>query len=219
MRTTSRSLPQTLFATTSIDLHRHRTEVLLFSPAGERTEGECGAGECGGRGRSEGDGCQDGRIGGFRVDIRREEEVDALLITVLYRRSHSQSMSPEKREQCLFLTKMPISQDGINVTLTTSGSTAVVALLGASVHSWKEGGTERLFTSSLSSLSGPKAIRGGIPICFPCFGPPPKGNPKFDKLPQHGFARTSKWTLVESSSGDDEDGRGVHAVFRTSLPA
>ena len=112
-----------------------------------------------------------------------------------------------------FVPKMPVSQNEVNITLKTGSSVATIALLGASVHSWTEDGEERLFTSSLSSLSGPKAIRGGIPICFPCFGPPPKGNSKFDKLSQHGFARTSKWTLDQNHSGDDENGQGIYAVL------
>lgn len=113
------------------------------------------------------------------------------------------------------LRKMPLTKDTVNVTISIGSSTATIAYLGASVHSWNETGIERLFTSSLSSLSGPKAIRGGIPLCFPCFGPPPKGVDKFAKLAQHGFARISTWTLDESSSGDTQDGQGVKAVFRT----
>jgi D-hexose-6-phosphate mutarotase len=36
-----------------------------------------------------------------------------------------------------------------------------------------------------------KAIRGGVPVCFPWFGPHPDG------LPQHGFARNLPWELVD----------------------
>lgn len=38
-----------------------------------------------------------------------------------------------------------------------------------------------------AKLDGSKAIRGGIPLVFPQFGP--------GKLPQHGFARVSKWKI------------------------
>lgn len=49
----------------------------------------------------------------------------------------------------------------------------------------------------------------GIPVVFPCFGPPPK-EPPFDKLVQHGFARTSRWNLEKN---DDP----AVAVFSESL--
>ena len=45
-----------------------------------------------------------------------------------------------------------------------------------------------------AKLDGSKAIRGGIPVVFPNFGPWKLG-------PQHGFARISTWTV--DKSGDD----------------
>ncbi len=41
-----------------------------------------------------------------------------------------------------------------------------------------------------------KAIRGGIPICWPWFGP----HSTDSTLPQHGFARTSLWSVKSSKS-------------------
>ncbi|KAM7261011.1 hypothetical protein ACFE04_026486 [Oxalis oulophora] len=40
-------------------------------------------------------------------------------------------------------------------------------------------------------FKGPKAIRGGIPVCFPQFG-------SCGSLEQHGFARNKMWTIDES---------------------
>jgi len=51
---------------------------------------------------------------------------------------------------------------------------------------------ERLFVSSKAALDGSKAIRGGIPVVFPCFGPP--SHPDHAQLPQHGFARNEIWS-------------------------
>jgi len=50
------------------------------------------------------------------------------------------------------------------------------------------------------SLFAPsKAIRGGVPIIFPWFGPRSAG-----KLgPAHGFARTMEWTIEETRQHDD----------------
>ena len=45
-----------------------------------------------------------------------------------------------------------------------------------------------------AKLDGTKAIRGGIPVVFPNFGPWKLG-------PQHGFARISQWMV--DKQGDD----------------
>ena len=70
------------------------------------------------------------------------------------------------------------------------GSTALVALHGGHVVSWRTtDGTERLFVSELATIAGGSAIRGGIPVCFPQFaaeGP----------LRKHGFARTEPWVQL-----------------------
>jgi len=78
------------------------------------------------------------------------------------------------------------------------GSSAEIYLLGATVTSFKTSkGDQLLFLSSKALFQKGKAIRGGIPICFPQFGP--------GELPQHGFARTSEW-LIHSSKLFSESG-------------
>ena len=61
-----------------------------------------------------------------------------------------------------------------------------VSRRGATVTSWKVRGVDVLFPEDDTHLVGgePKR-RGGIPICFPNFGPTPKGT----RLNQHGFLR------------------------------
>ncbi|KAJ2602615.1 hypothetical protein GGF40_000575 [Coemansia sp. RSA 1286] len=80
-------------------------------------------------------------------------------------------------------------------------SSVEIYMYGATVTSWKSQGHERLFVSKQAKLDGTKAIRGGIPLVFPQFGP--------GALPQHGFARTRPWTFVEAS----EHGEGIAATF------
>ncbi|KAI4335396.1 hypothetical protein L6164_014041 [Bauhinia variegata] len=71
----------------------------------------------------------------------------------------------------------------------TRGSSAEVYLYGGHVTSWKnDHGEELLFLSSKASFKPPKAIRGGIPICFPQFG-------SDGSLEQHGFARNRLWAI------------------------
>ncbi|XP_066325657.1 putative glucose-6-phosphate 1-epimerase [Miscanthus floridulus] len=66
---------------------------------------------------------------------------------------------------------------------------AEIYLYGGQVTSWKnDNGEELLFLSSKAIFKPPKAIRGGIPVCFPQFGT--HGN-----LEQHGFARNRFWTI------------------------
>jgi glucose-6-phosphate 1-epimerase len=86
-------------------------------------------------------------------------------------------------------------------------------LFGATVISWKateKSGPgepiERLFVSSKAALDGSKAVRGGIPVVFPCFGPPE--HPDHSKLPQHGFARNEFWAF-DSVVMDNEVGVSV----------
>jgi glucose-6-phosphate 1-epimerase len=70
---------------------------------------------------------------------------------------------------------------------------AEVHLHGATLTSWKVDGEELTFVSRNAVFDGKKAIRGGIPVVFPNFGP-------WDLGPQHGFARTSTWKLAEPPS-------------------
>ncbi|TYH43123.1 hypothetical protein ES332_D11G106600v1 [Gossypium tomentosum] len=72
------------------------------------------------------------------------------------------------------------------------GASARVSLHGGQVTSWRnEQGEELLFTSSKAIFKPPKAVRGGIPICFPQFG-------NCGSLEQHGFARNKIWTIDEN---------------------
>uniref|UniRef100_A0A0D9WJX6 glucose-6-phosphate 1-epimerase n=1 Tax=Leersia perrieri TaxID=77586 RepID=A0A0D9WJX6_9ORYZ len=71
------------------------------------------------------------------------------------------------------------------------GAYARVSLHGGQVLSWRnDRGEELLFTSSKAIFKPPKAMRGGIPICFPQFG-------NSGALEQHGFARNRIWALDE----------------------
>jgi glucose-6-phosphate 1-epimerase len=73
-------------------------------------------------------------------------------------------------------------------------------LHGAHVTSWRPaGGQEVLFLSSQSRWEHGRAIRGGVPICFPWFGD------KADepKAPAHGFVRTKAWRLESIVQADE----------------
>ncbi|KAF9299864.1 hypothetical protein BGZ74_008568 [Mortierella antarctica] len=94
---------------------------------------------------------------------------------------------------------MPVHQQSEKIILTHStGASAEVYFYGSTLTSWKVAGKERIFLSDKAILDGSKAIRGGIPLVFPVFG---KGKAPHvtASLPQHGFARVTRWKLVNSS--------------------
>ncbi|GAA5832154.1 hypothetical protein JCM11251_004259 [Rhodosporidiobolus azoricus] len=112
---------------------------------------------------------------------------------------------------------MSVTAESDFVKLTLGEDSVVVALKGATVISYIHQNAERLFASSLSdpSLASSAAVRGGVPVCWPIFGPPPADNPLYSKLKQHGFARTSTWEFVGGESGECPEGHGgVKAVFK-----
>lgn len=98
------------------------------------------------------------------------------------------------------------------------GATVEILYYGATIISWKSPGslisrgTEHLFVSSKAVLDGSKPVRGGIPVVFPCFGPPE--HPEHSKLAQHGFARNETWTF-DTVVMDNETGVSVRlGAFR-----
>lgn len=87
------------------------------------------------------------------------------------------------------------------VHVTTPAATGEIYLHGAQVTSWTPTGQpDVLFVSAGSRWESGRAIRGGIPICFPWFG-----NKAGDaQAPAHGFVRNKAWTLesiVQNEAG------------------
>lgn len=80
------------------------------------------------------------------------------------------------------------------VRVTGPAAEAEVYLHGAHVtHFEPRGHKPVLFMSGQSHFDPAKAIRGGVPLIFPWFGP----NAANPKAPQHGFARTTSWALQD----------------------
>jgi glucose-6-phosphate 1-epimerase len=93
------------------------------------------------------------------------------------------------------------------VRVRAPGGAAEVYLHGAHVTAWTPAGQAPVIWMSRRSLFEPgRAIRGGVPICFPWFGPGRSG----DMSPAHGFARVADWTLAEAQ----EDGDAVVMTLR-----
>ena len=58
----------------------------------------------------------------------------------------------------------------------SGNSSVTVVPFGATIISWIVDGHEKIFVSKNALMDGTKAIRGGVPICFPNFGPWTEGN-------------------------------------------
>jgi glucose-6-phosphate 1-epimerase len=83
---------------------------------------------------------------------------------------------------------------------------ARVALHGAHVMSWRPVEEEEvLYLSPVAVLKEGKAIRGGVPICWPWFN----AHPTHPEALSHGIARTRFWNFVDASESDE----GVEMKF------
>ena len=99
------------------------------------------------------------------------------------------------------------------LTIRNPRARAEVYLHGAHVTCWQPTGHANvLWMSRKSYWDATKPIRGGVPICFPWFGP----HATDASAPSHGIARLRDWALVEAS----DDANGVtHLAFQLAQNA
>jgi D-hexose-6-phosphate mutarotase len=91
------------------------------------------------------------------------------------------------------------------LTVSNPAAESEIYLAGAHVTSWAPRGHRPvLWMSENSAFALGLPLRGGVPLCFPWFGPHPS-----DVAPMHGFARISEWTLLEVV----DHGTTTQAVF------
>ena len=75
-----------------------------------------------------------------------------------------------------------------------------IALQGAHVATFQPRGEEPvIWLSPQAKFAAGKSIRGGVPICWPWFGP----HKTESKFPGHGFARTVPWDVLETKALPD----------------
>lgn len=81
--------------------------------------------------------------------------------------------------------------------ISNSFCDALIALQGAQILEFKvkhKSHTQALlWLSELNTYQPAKAIRGGIPLCFPWFG----AHSEEELYPSHGFARNLEWMLAD----------------------
>lgn len=77
------------------------------------------------------------------------------------------------------------------------GSKAEIYLFGGCITSWKlANGKDLLFVRPDAVFNGKKPISGGIPHCFPQFGP--------GAMQQHGFGRNMNWSIAGSENNEGD---------------
>lgn len=83
------------------------------------------------------------------------------------------------------------------ITVSNKYADANICLYGAHITNFTPHRTmEILWMSPESNFGEGKPIRGGIPVCFPWFGPHKTDSAK----PQHGFGRLMYWNVQETAS-------------------
>lgn len=91
--------------------------------------------------------------------------------------------------------------------LHAQGACAIVSRFGAQVLAYRTAaGREVLFTSALAPFDRSRPIRGGIPVCWPWFGPAAQ--------PQHGWGRIRDWELAAA----DADAGAAGLTLRLAEP-
>ena len=102
------------------------------------------------------------------------------------------------------------------VEVNNESASAKISVYAAQVLSFKPVGEaeDLLFVSEKAYYQKGKAIKGGIPICWPWFGPDPEGRGRAS----HGFVRDRLWTLLSTeavSAGETKVRLGVTASEET----
>jgi glucose-6-phosphate 1-epimerase len=82
------------------------------------------------------------------------------------------------------------------IEIDNANAKAVISLYSGQVLSFqpKSAAQDVLFVSNKAYFQTGKAIKGGIPICWPWFGSDPEGQGR----PAHGFVRNRMWTIAQS---------------------
>jgi glucose-6-phosphate 1-epimerase len=111
-------------------------------------------------------------------------------------------------------TRLEGGEGGLpRLTVTNRQARAEIYLHGAHVTAWQpEGRAPVIWMSGASAWDAAKPIRGGVPICFPWFGP----HATDAAAPGHGYARLADWALVEAI--DDAQG-ATRLAFQLTQPA
>ena len=109
--------------------------------------------------------------------------------------------SPEQLNSQLGIKGQVVFKEGAGgltmIEINNAQATATIALQGAHLLTWTPQGQQPVIWLSTAAKFAPgKSVRGGIPICWPWFGP----HESEASYPAHGYARTVEWQVVETEA-------------------
>ncbi|MBK1643750.1 D-hexose-6-phosphate mutarotase [Thiocapsa imhoffii] len=87
------------------------------------------------------------------------------------------------------------------IEITNGLATALISPHGGQVLSFRpaHAAEDLFFVSERAYFEAGQAIKGGVPVCWPWFGPDPQGQGR----PAHGFARIWPWTILATAQEPD----------------
>lgn len=94
-----------------------------------------------------------------------------------------------------------INDDSVAVDINNSQCQARIIMQGAHLVHWQPVDCAQpvIWLSEDARFARGKSIRGGVPVCWPWFGP----HVTDKKLPAHGYARTVDWELMSTKQVDE----------------
>jgi glucose-6-phosphate 1-epimerase len=100
------------------------------------------------------------------------------------------------------------------IKIDNAKASAIVSIYAGQVLSFQPANEPHnlMFLSEAAYYQPGKSIKGGIPICWPWFGPDPEQSGR----PPHGFVRTRFWNVVRTGTTDDGGTRVTLGLTDTS---
>lgn len=99
------------------------------------------------------------------------------------------------------------------IRVNNAKASALISVYAGQVLSFRPAGRtdDLMFLSEQAYYQAGKAIKGGVPICWPWFGPDPEGKGR----PAHGFVRNRMWDVIETGVAANGDTQVVLGLTDT----
>lgn len=99
------------------------------------------------------------------------------------------------------------------IRVNNAQANALISVYAGQVLSYRPAGKadDLMFLSEKAYYQAGKAIKGGVPVCWPWFGPDPEGKGR----PAHGFVRNRMWEVIETAVVANGDAKIVLGLTDT----